>query len=215
MKYFNECIKVVKSRVASVVRTNEKAEFERNFDIIAKFIRDINRARNMIHDWQAAVKSKTGTLLTVKELAEIELPNIFKALLMARSVRFAHNYMPDHPDLKDYKDLGGGIEVIEAEVEDVMQACDAITAILSRNKISVNNCKVGDVWLNQTLADVFNNCTLKISNAKDVERLFNFDGSSISLVPVPLIDVSSLVSVENFTTNSVQWGSYFNQCFKI
>lgn len=215
MEFFKESITVVKSKVAKMVRFNERPNLEDNLDKVIAFIKDINRAENMVQDFQAAVKSRSGTILSVKELAELELPLIFKPLMLARSVRLASNHLPEHPDLKDYKDLGGGIEIIDAEVGDIKEICDEILATLNRNRIPAETFKVGDVWINKTLLDVFNNCTLKTSNAKDAKRFVSLVDNSISSVPVPLAGISSLVSVFNFTTTSDQWGKLFKEVYKI
>jgi len=212
MKYVDVTEGVIKSRLSNAVKPNERVNLEKQVDSIFKFIRDINRLEGLMDENEAAVKTKSGTILSAKQLAEFELPSVFKPLLMPKSVRITNNHRPQHPDLKDYKSLGNGIQVIEAEIGEIKEICDMIVATLGRNHISVSNCKVNDVWKDQTLIDVFNNCSLRTSS--NVSKA-NVVESSFTSVPVPLRDISLLVSEFYFGTSVSEWAELFRQSFKI
>jgi hypothetical protein len=212
MKYVDVTEEVIKGRLSNAVKPNERTRLEEQIKLIFKFIRDINRLEGLMDENEAAVKTKSGTILSVKQLADFELPSVFKPLLMPKSVRITNNHRPQHPDLKDYKSLGNGIQIIEAEIGEIKEVCDMIIATLGRNHIVVGNCKVNDVWKDQTLVDVFNNCSLKTSS--NVGKA-NVVESSFTSVPVPLKDISLLVSEFYFGTGVSEWAELFRQVYKI
>lgn len=213
--YSNIVKTIIVKRVSNGVRGNDVGIIKPSVEYVIDFLLGVNRIENIKDDNVPAAKDVSGLILNAKDLGALEIHNIFKALILPRSIRFDLNSVPKHPDLKDYKSLGGPIQLLDINMSDLKEHIYKLDAVLSRNRISNDKFQIHGIWKDQTIYDVINCITLEINRSNVKEWLFsNLDGRVVSML-CPIIDISNVISTFNFTYGSNEFSTLFSESFNI
>lgn len=215
MKYFKLGQELIKGRVKGAIRSSDVKRAAELFDEVCESIVKVNQLKDIEDDSLTAINSTGGIVLSANKLAEIELPLVFKPLILPRSIRFSLNTLPKNPDLKDYTSLGGSKSQVDIEVGKLITIIDEFKAILMRNQHNMNSFKIGEVWKDQVLSDVLDNVTVKGSNNKLESRLCDLTQVNKTQVPCPVIDISNLINLFNFRYSLEQWGEVFKIAYQL
>lgn len=216
MYSFSKIIKtIIVNRVSSGVRGNDVSIIKPSVEYMIDLLLSVNRLVDIKDDNVPAAKDVSGLILNAKDLSALEIHNFLKPLILPRSVRFDLNSVPKHPDLKDYKSLGGPIQVLDIKLSDFKEHIYKIDAVLARNRINTDKFQLNCVWKDQTIYDVMNSITLEIVRSDVKEWLFSSKDGRVSSLLCPIIDISNIISTFNFTYGQEDFTTLFSESFSI